>query len=196
MPRFVNLKAEVTHHFVVYTTYTVKIPSITRCFTGHAVVIGDDDVVMKVAALTVGMRRHYHIRVRRDTAREFLTGEMCELNIEGVIFVQFIGMEILENMLRLIFTSRVPSNLSNSISDELHRRSVRCRADDRVRRRAHIVVAHVLVRAVHRVHSRSADTFRSMNFHYRHVSLTRFSSKRNSSFTHASAISISKGSGS
>lgn len=62
--------------------------------------IRNDDVVVQVAALTVYVRRYYNIAVRRDTAGEFQTGEMCELNIEGVIFVEFIGMEILENMLR------------------------------------------------------------------------------------------------
>ena len=47
------------------------------------------------------MRRYYNIRVRSDAPGEFQTGEMCELNIEGVIFVQFIGMKRLDYQLSL-----------------------------------------------------------------------------------------------
>ena len=112
------------------------------------------------------MRRYYNIRVRSDAPGEFQTGEMCELNIEGVIFVQFIGMKRLDYQLSLILTPRVAGNLRDSLTNKLLRRSVRRSADNTVRSGAHIVVAHVLVRAVDRVHSRSTDTFRSLNFGY------------------------------
>ena len=66
-------------------------------------------------ALTVDMRRYYNIRVRSDAPGEFQTGEMCELNIEGVIFVQFIGMKRLDYQLSLILTPRVAGNLRDSL---------------------------------------------------------------------------------
>ena len=128
--------------------------------------IRNDDVVMNMTALTVDVRRYYYITVRRDTAGEFQTGEMCKLNIEGIIFVEFIRVEGLNNQLRLIFALRVPCYFANSLANKLLRRSVWCRADNAVGCGAHIVVAHVLVRAVDRVHRGRAYTFRSLNFGY------------------------------
>ena len=76
------------------------------------------------------MRRYYNIRVRSDAPGEFQTGEMCELNIEGVIFVQFIGMKRLDYQLSLILTPRVAGNLRDSLTNKLLRRSVRRSADN------------------------------------------------------------------
>lgn len=71
--RFVDLKVEIPHHFVIEVFDLVEIPNITRRFTGYTVVIGNDDVVVHVATLGIRVRHNDGIAVGCDAAREFLT---------------------------------------------------------------------------------------------------------------------------
>ena len=118
-----------------------------------------------MTALAIGMGGYYNVSIRRETAGQFQTGEVRELNIEGVICRKFIRVKRLNFDFSLVNTLGVPGNLRNGVVDELHRRSIRRRADNRVGGGAYNIVAHILVRTVNGVHRCSANTFGSMDFY-------------------------------
>ena len=55
----------------------MKVASIAQRLASYAVVIRPSDVVVQMAAIGIGVRRYYNIAIRRETAREFHTGEVC-----------------------------------------------------------------------------------------------------------------------
>lgn len=120
---------------------------------------------MQMTTLAIGMGGNDHVSVRREPTREFQTGEVRELNIEGVICRKFIRVKTLNFDFSLVSTLGVPGYLRNGVVDELHRCSIRRRADNTVGSGAYNVVTHILIRTVNGVHRCSANTFRSLDFY-------------------------------
>lgn len=163
--RLIDFQTEVAHDFVINTTDSVKVTSVSQRLTGYAVVIRPSDVVVQMTAIGIRMRRYNDVTVRRETTCKFHTGKMREINVKRIILVQFVRVKRLNCNFSLVDTPRVTRMFCNSVTDELHRCSIRRSADNRVRSGAYVTFAHALVRTVNGIHRCSANTLRSLYFY-------------------------------